>query len=229
MYEATIQRGPVIDELLRSGHPPRRIELAPGQVVHEPSDAAELFYVIESGEIRLYDAAADGGARLLDILGANEWFGSEALASLPTYLDRAVAVTPSVVWAVPAEDLRAAVAQCGELAWPLIETVARRLRQAWSDGSLLAFDDCRLRLIKTLLRFSKSPAAHRNGDGCIVLCMTHAQLAQAVGAARETISVCLTELRQQNVIRTGRNQLTFQPEALEEAMRKVGDEPVNGA
>ena len=59
MYEATIQRGPVIDELLRPRPPAARIELAPGQVVHEPSDAAGVFYVIESGEIRMYDAAAD--------------------------------------------------------------------------------------------------------------------------------------------------------------------------
>jgi CRP-like cAMP-binding protein len=125
-----------------------------------------------------------------------------------------------VVWAVPAEDLRKAVAERGELAWPLIETVARRLKQAWSDGSLLAFDDCRARLIQTLLRFSKSPAAHRSADG-VVLCMTHAQLAQAVGAARETVSLCLTELRQQNIIRTGRNQLTFEPEVLQRAMKNV--------
>jgi CRP-like cAMP-binding protein len=224
MYEATIQREPVIDGLARSGRPPRRLELAAGQIVHEPSDPADVFYVIESGEIRLYDASGEGAARLLDILGANEWFGSEALASLPMYHKRAIAVTRSVVWAVVTDDLRAAVAQQGDLAWPLIETVARRLRLAWSDGSLLAFDDCRARLIKTLLRFSKSPAAHRS-EGQVVLCITHAQLAQAVGAARETISVCLTELRQQNLIRTGRNQLTFDPEALERAMRRLGGEP----
>jgi CRP-like cAMP-binding protein len=107
------------------------------------------------------------------------------------------------------------------LAWSLIETVARRLKQAWSDGSLLAFEDCRARLIKTLLRFSKSPAASRSAEG-VVLCITHAQLAQAVGAARETISVCLTELRQRNIIRTGRNQLTFDPDTLEKAMTRLG-------
>jgi CRP-like cAMP-binding protein len=48
-----------------------------------------------------------------------------------------------------------------------------------------------------------------------VLRITHKQLAQAVGAARETISVCLTELRLKNLIRTGRNQLIFDPEQLQ--------------
>jgi CRP-like cAMP-binding protein len=41
-------------------------------------------------------------------------------------------------------------------------------------------------------------------------------LAQAVGAARETISVCLTELRRQNIVSTGRNQLKFDPRRLEQ-------------
>jgi len=220
MDDAIIQPGAVMDELWRSGHPPRRLELLEGQVVHEPCDAAGAFYFIESGEIRLYDAGHNGAARLLEILGPNEWFGSEALASLPVYNERAVAVRCSVVWAVPAKDLRDAIEHHGELAWPLIQTVALRLQQAWSNGSLLAFDDCRLRLIKTLLRFSGTPAAHRDGAE-VVLRMTHAQLAQAVGAARETISACLAELRQQNIIQTGRNQLKFNPEALERAMLGV--------
>ena len=40
------------------------------------------------------------------------------------------------------------------------------------------------------------------------------QLAQAVGVARETVSLALTQLRHQNLLRTGRNQLFFDPEAL---------------
>ena len=46
------------------------------------------------------------------------------------------------------------------------------------------FDDCRSRLVKTLLRFSKSAAAKKIPEG-VVLKITHAQLAQAVGAARK--------------------------------------------
>jgi hypothetical protein len=48
----------------------------------------------------------------------------------------------------------------------------------------------------------------------VVLNITHSQLAQAVGAARETISLALTQLRHQNLVRTGRNQLFFNPDTL---------------
>ena len=39
-------------------------------------------------------------------------------------------------------------------------------------------------------------------------------IARGSGAARETVSLALTQLRQQNLLRTGRNQLLFNPEAL---------------
>ena len=53
-----------------------------------------------------------------------------------------------------------------------------------------------------------------------MLRITHQQLAQAVGAARETISLALTQLRQQKLLRTGRNQLFFNPEVLEKFSRR---------
>ena len=51
----------------------------------------------------------------------------------------------------------------------------------------------------------------------MVLRITHQQLAQAVGAARETISLALTQLRQRELLRTGRNQLFFNPDVLRTA------------
>ncbi|MGD1276507.1 MAG: Crp/Fnr family transcriptional regulator [Tepidisphaeraceae bacterium] len=185
-----------------------------GQTIHEPEDPANLFYLIESGEVRLYDVASGGTARLLEILGPDEWVGTAVLGQMPVYARRAVAVTDAVLWAIPALSLRKMLAEHGEVALQIIESMVQRLQAAWSEGSQLVFDDCRLRLIKTLVRFSNSPAAKRSADG-VVLRITHKQLAQAVGAARETISVCLTELRLKNLIRTGRNQLIFDPEQLQ--------------
>jgi CRP-like cAMP-binding protein len=75
------------------------------------------------------------------------------------------------------------------------------------------FQDCRLRVIKALLKFSSTPAARPVPEG-VSLRITHAELAEAIGAARETVSLCLTDLRHMNVVRTGRNQIVFDPEGL---------------
>jgi CRP-like cAMP-binding protein len=214
--EIELERSGVSQELFKLGAGRvKAMEYAPGQVVHQASDPADRFYLIESGEIRLYDVLNDGTARLLDIFGPQDWLGSAVLGNLPTYGKRAQAMTPAVLWAMPATDVRAILAEHPSLAVQIIERVSQQLEQAWSEASRLVSDDCRQRLIQTLLRFSTSPAAQASEDG-VVLRITHKQLAQAVGAARETISVCLTELRRQNIVRTGRNQLKFDPRRLEQ-------------
>ena len=68
-------------------------------------------------------------------------------------------------------------------------------------------------MVTPSLRFSSSAAATTQGTD-VVLHLTHEQLAQAVGAARETISLALTEMRHRNLVRTGRNRLIFNREAL---------------
>jgi CRP-like cAMP-binding protein len=94
--------------------------------------------------------------------------------------------------------------------------LASKLVNAHQEASRLVFEDCNQRLISALLRFSKSAASAPCDDG-VVLRITHEQLAQAVGVARETVSLALTQLRQQNLLQTGRNQLVFNPDALRKA------------
>src|SRR5205814_5594537 len=91
--------------------------------------------------------------------------------------------------------------------------LASKVQSARDEAASLIYQDCNDRLIHTLVRFSESAAAAPHDDG-VVLRITHQQLAQAVGVARETISLALTQLRRQNVLRTGRNQLFFNPDVL---------------
>jgi CRP-like cAMP-binding protein len=198
-----------------------RLQFAGGQVVHASNTRANLFYVVESGEVRLYNWPIHGNAHLLDILGPGDWFGGAAVARIPQYECRALSVGNSTIWACPADEVRKYLAEHGDVALQFIESAMWKLHQSWASAGGMAFDDCRSRLVKTLLRFSESAAAKKTPEG-VVLKITHAQLAQAVGAARETVSICLTELREKQIVRTGRNQLFFDPKRLKEADHKSG-------
>jgi CRP/FNR family cyclic AMP-dependent transcriptional regulator len=138
---------------------------------------------------------------------------------MPNYEKRAVTVTPAVLTTIPTEAFHCVLLKHSDLALLFIQTLALRLHRSWMLGSELAGEDTTLRLVKTLLRYSTSSAARSDGEG-VVLKITHAQLAQAVGAVRETVSVCLTDLRQRKLIRTGRNRLHFKPHEL----RQINDE-----
>jgi CRP/FNR family transcriptional regulator len=95
----------------------------------------------------------------------------------------------------------------------LTRQLADRVVEARDDAAKLIFDDCRQRLVRSLIHFSRSAASTPHESG-VVLHLTHGQLAQAIGVARETVSLTLTQLKQQNLLRTGRNRLYFDPETL---------------
>lgn len=193
----------------------RRVDIREPIALFEPGTPAENLYYIESGQVRLHQIGPDGSARLADILGPGDWFGISALARSAVYGARAMVVSPSVLWVLTAQRLLDLVTQEPQMAAELIAQLATRLKAAHDAAALLAFDDCNQRLVQTLLRFSRTAAATPQEGGEVVLSITHQQLAQAVGAARETVSLALTQLRQRNLLRTGRNRLFFNPEALQ--------------
>lgn len=191
----------------------RRMSVVPGTVLYEPHTGAHNLYFIHRGQIRTYHVGQDDYGRLIDILGPDAWFGEAALAKQATFGEQAVAVVPSVVSEIPAERFLNLLLASPRAAVEVYRQLAAKLTAAREDAAGLVFDDCHSRLLKALVRFSRSAAASPHGDG-VVLRITHEQLAQAIGVARETVSLALTQLRQQNLLRTGRNQLMFNPDAL---------------
>jgi len=198
----------------------RRNSIASGTILYEPSGAARHLHFIHRGQVRLYQLGAGGASRLCEILGPDEWFGAGALAGDETYAVRAIAVVPTVVTEVRVDKLMPALTRRPEVLVELTRQLARKLQAARDESAELIFRDTNARLLNALVRFSSSAASTRREDG-VVLNITHSQLAQAVGAARETISLALTQLRLKNLVKTGRNQLFFDPEVLRRQRRAI--------
>ena len=189
------------------------IEVARGELIFEQGSPAEHLYYIHRGQVRLYQIAPNGDERLTEILGPGQWCGCASLSQRSVYTTRAVAATAGLLSKVPAVTLLAHVARHPDAAMQLIQQLAEHVQNAREDAARLQFEDCNTRLIQAMLRFSQSAAATVQGNE-VVLHLTHAQLAQAVGAAREAVSLALTEMRLRNVVRTGRNRLIFNRDAL---------------
>jgi CRP/FNR family cyclic AMP-dependent transcriptional regulator len=191
----------------------RRANVAAGTVLFETDDAPANVYYIHRGQVRLYQAGPEGEQRLVEILGPDEWFGIAAFAKAHRYGVRAVVVAPAVISEVRADQLMGVLRNKPEAMFEINRQLAAKVQTSRDEAANLIFQDCNSRLIDTLVRFSRSAAATQQEDG-VVLRITHHQLAQAVGVARETVSLALTQLRQRNLLRTGRNQLFFNPESL---------------
>src|SRR5688572_27984149 len=69
------------------------IEVACGAVVYHQGSPAESLYFIHHGQVRLFQVGADGEERLVEILGAGQWFGCAALSASGNYSTQAVAAS----------------------------------------------------------------------------------------------------------------------------------------
>jgi len=188
-------------------------EYPAGHVLCEPHEQAVAVYYLQLGQVRIYQSIGDDGERLSAILGRAAWFGVAGLARKPTYGMRARVFAKSLIWTIPANALHDALAKTPDIAVSVVTQLAMRLYESYEAAARLVFRDCDRRLVRTLLDFSNSAAAVMQ-DNDVMLQITHHELAQAVGAARETVSQALTTLRRKKLVWTGRNRLSFNPEAL---------------
>ncbi|MDB5297730.1 MAG: transcriptional regulator, Crp/Fnr family [Phycisphaerales bacterium] len=231
--ESRPARSRAAELIAAAGLAARRFEVPAAAAVYEPDAPARSVYLLHAGQVRvllLTPGAGERAVRLLEILGPGDWFGAPALTAdpdaggdAPTYGTRAVAVTAAAVSEVPADRLLAALPAHPAVATALIRSLGSKLQASYGEAATLVFDDTNRRLVRTLLQFSTTSAATPQpgpeGQPGVELRITHQQLAQAIGAARETVSLALTQLRQRNLLRTGRNRLSFSPGALEDFYR----------
>ena len=191
----------------------RQFELFKDSIVCEPHDRADSVFYVQRGHIRIHHFSVVGAERFNAILGPGTWVGVASLAGRPTYSIRARATAHSLIWQLPADMLLKSLGPAPDIAALLIKQLADRVFESYEEASRLVFHGTGQRLVLTLLSFSKSAAAVEQPDG-VSLAITHQELAQAIGSARETVSNALNVLREKKLVRTSRNRVTFNPQVL---------------
>jgi CRP-like cAMP-binding protein len=188
-----------------------------GHVFFEPTDTADVVFFIHRGQVRLYTGTGKN-LRLLEVLGPGRWFGVAAFMDRATYGQRAHASTDSIVAQYSTRQVLSAMESQPALARSLINTLTGDLLSAQHDGANSVLDDCKTRVIRALLHFSKSAAAQKSSEG-VTLYLSHLELSESVGVARETVSLMLGSLKEDNLLRTGRNKVHFNPDKLQATLK----------
>jgi CRP-like cAMP-binding protein len=212
-----MEDGETICDFIRAGVIGSRLQhFHDGETVFQPGDSADDLFLVETGEIRLFHSGNKSEQILLAILGPGDLFGLSSLGYAIVYGKRAISFGNSKTLAASAKRLRDALLCRGDMAVQLIDILSLQLHDAWSERGQRFSQDCRFRFVKKLIEFAGSPAALPVSSG-VELRMTHSQIAQAVGAARETISICMMELRNENLVETKRNRVIYDPDRLRQA------------
>ena len=175
--------------------------LLKGDVLFNEGDPGDRLYVVTDGKIKLGHASNDGRETLLAVMGEGEMFGELSLFDPGPRTATATALTDATVLGLGHAALRPWLTGRPEVAESLLRALAQRLRRTNEALSDLVFSDVPGRVAKALLdladRFGR-PAT----DGVLVAHeLTQEELAQLVGASRETVNKALAEFVQRGWLR----------------------------
>ena len=191
------------------------IKLGKGTVLFSEGDEGDHLYVIVEGKLKLGTSSGDGRENLLSVLGPGEMFGELSLFDPGPRTATATAVTDVRLLSLGHDKVIPWVTQHPQVALDLLGRLSQRLRRTNEVVGDLVFSDVPGRVAKALIdlgeRFGKvtSEGLYVNHD------LTQEELAQLVGASRETVNKALADFAGRNWIRLdGRAVLILDVERL---------------
>ena len=178
------------------------VDLPRGNVLFNEGDPGDRLYVIDEGKIKLGATSSDGRETLLAILGPGEMFGELSLFDPGPRNATAVALTDATLLGVGHPDLEPWLTGRPEVAASLLGALARRLRRTNEAMADLVFSDVPGRVAKALLDLAgKFGVPGPDGSVHVVHDLTQEELAQLVGASRETVNKALADFQNRGWLR----------------------------
>ncbi|OKI20710.1 Crp/Fnr family transcriptional regulator [Nocardiopsis sp. TSRI0078] len=169
------------------------VRLGRGQTLFSEGDEGDRLYVILSGKVKLTRTAVDGRENLLGVLGPSEMFGELSLFDPRPRTASAVAVTDSVLAGLGHDDLRPFLSSRPHVSLQLLKALAARLRRTNDVMADLVFTDVPGRVAKALLELADKFGKEGEDGLHVHHDLTQEELAQLVGASRETVNKALAE------------------------------------
>ena len=169
------------------------VKIAKGSILFKEGDDGEHLYVIVDGKLKLGTSSGDGRENLLSILGPGEMFGELSLFDPGPRTSTATAVTDAKLLSLSHEKVIPWLRQNPEVSLQLLTRLSQRLRRTNEAVGDLVFSDVPGRVAKALIdlgdRFGKTTP-----EGLLVNHdLTQEELAQLVGASRETVNKALAD------------------------------------
>jgi CRP/FNR family cyclic AMP-dependent transcriptional regulator len=185
------------------------IKLNKGEVLFREGDAEDRLYIVLSGKIKLGRSGSAGRENLLAILGPGQMFGELSLFDPGPRSSTATAVTACVLRTLEHDELMGWLTGRPEVSLGLLAQLAGRLRRANDVLADLVFSDVPGRVAKQLLELATRFGDRREDGIHVHHDLTQEELAQLVGASRETVNKALADFAARGWIRLEPRSVTI--------------------
>ncbi|MFH1981541.1 MAG: Crp/Fnr family transcriptional regulator [Pseudomonadota bacterium] len=184
---------------------------AKGETLFSEGDDGIGFYVMITGQIKVFKLSAEGKEQILHIFGPGEPVGEVPVFSGKPYPASAEALAASRAAFFPKADFVRLIAENPTLALNMLAVLSRRLRQFTVQVENLSLKEVPARLASYLLLLSGKEKRET-----VTLPISKSQLASLIGTIPETLSRILTRMAAADLILGDRRQIKLlDPEGLE--------------
>jgi CRP-like cAMP-binding protein len=174
------------------------VKIAKGSVLFAEGDEGDQLYVIAEGKIKLGTSSGDGRENLLSILGPGEMFGELSLFDPGPRTSTATAVTDAKLLSLGQEKLLPWLIENPKVSLQLLASLAQRLRRTNEAVGDLVFSDVPGRVAKALIDLGERFGMKTDEGLFVHHDLTQEELAQLVGASRETVNKALADFAGRN-------------------------------
>ena len=180
------------------------VSLGEGESLFEQQEPADRFYLLVSGQIKLYRLSASGEEKVIEVFNPETTF-AEALLFLerPTYPVCAQALKDSSLISIDARDFATMLRESVDTLWVLAADLSRRLHGMLRDLNDLSLHTGTCRVANYFIE--NVPAG---GDG-FVLDLPKQTLASRLSVKPETLSRILRSMTNAGLIEVEANQVTI--------------------
>ena len=182
-------------------------DVSKGDVLFQEGQIGDHMYVIVEGKVKLGQTSTDGRESLLGVLGPGEMFGELSLFDPGMRTSTATALTDTTVLLMGHDQLKPWLSGRPEVAAALLQALARRIRHTNDAMADLVFSDVPGRVAKALMDLGEKFGEVTPEGLMVTHDMTQEELAQLVGASRETVNKALADFAQRGWIRLESRQV----------------------
>ena len=177
------------------------LEAPRGTTLFQEGEPGDSLYIVLEGKVKLGRRSSDGRENLVAVMGPADQFGELSLFDTGPRTATAVVVTDARLARLPKQALQTWVQERPQIAIQLLHVIARRLRRTNTMLADLIFVDVPGRVAKQLLLLAQKFGSVDGGQLRVTHDLTQEELAQLVGASRETVNKALADFASRGWLR----------------------------
>ena len=196
--EAVVRRAPLFSALDDAEASSLResmvlVKVSKGNTLFKEGDDGNRLYVVLEGKLKLGITSNDGRENLLSILGPGEMFGELSLFDPGPRTATATAVTDARLLSLAHDQVIGWVSEHPKVSLQLLGRLAQRLRRSNEVLADLVFSDVPGRVAKAIMDLGERFGVKKVDGLYVNHDLTQEELAQLVGASRETVNKALAD------------------------------------